>query len=82
MLTEPALTRLRASHPCVLLAGIVNNSDVVFVQNSGGRELILNPGLNIIGGMQPRGVNEFIPGGIPDIVDVLDISIVDELTAA
>jgi len=42
----------------------------------------LNPGLNIIGGMQPRGVNEFIPGGIPDIVDVLDISIVDELTAA
>jgi len=64
------------------LAGIVNNSDVVLVHDSGGRELILNPGLNIIGGMQPRGDNESIPGDIPDIVDILGISIVDELTAA
>lgn len=33
----------------------VKKSDVVFVQVSSGSELALKPGLNIMGGLQPRG---------------------------
>jgi len=48
---------------------MVNNDEVVLVQVSGGREEMLKPGLNIIGGIQPRGPRESIPGipGIPGI---------------
>jgi hypothetical protein len=73
LLTEPALTRLRASHPCVVLPQIVNRADVVFVHVSIGRELLLKPGLNIIGGVQPRGVNEVIAGDMPDTLAILDV---------
>lgn len=49
---------------------MVNNDEVVLVQVSGGREEMLKPGLNIIGGIQPRGPRESIPGipGIPEEV--------------
>lgn len=56
---------------------MVNNGEVVFLQVSGGSEDILKPGLNIIGGMQPRGLREFIPGisGISDEVGEVEWSI-------
>lgn len=63
----------------MLFPGIVNKADVVFVHVSGGRELLLKPGLNIIGGVHPRGDNEVIAG---DILVMLDISIVDEESVA
>ncbi len=64
------------------------------MHDSGGRELTLKPGLNIIGGVQPRGVNEVIASGMFDILvavdiigmlespDVLDIDIADVVTFA
>jgi hypothetical protein len=47
---------------------MTNRSEVVSVHVSGGSEDESNPGLNIIGGVQPRGLRESIPGisGIPD----------------
>lgn len=42
----------------------------MFVQVSGGKELILKPGLNIIGGLQPRG-----PKDMPDMDIVLAIEV-------
>lgn len=66
----------------MLLPEIVNKGDVEFVHVSGGRELLLKPGLNIIGGLQPRGVNEVIAGdmlGIPDMLGMPDMGIVDEV---
>lgn len=47
--------------------------DVVFAQVDGGRELRLYPGLNIIGGMQPRGSSALMPPDILDVLDSLDI---------
>lgn len=52
----------------------------MLVQVSGGSEDMLNPGLNIMGGMQPRGPRESMPD-IPDECDVaagLSIDIVDD----
>lgn len=45
----------------------------MLVHDSGGRELMLKPGLNIIGGVQPRGVNEVIAIGIFDILVAVEI---------
>lgn len=53
---DPELTRLRASQPWVVLAGIVNSGLVVLLQTSNGRLLALNPGRKFITGVQPRGV--------------------------
>lgn len=53
---DPELTRLRASQPWVVLAGIVNSGLVVLVQMSNGRLLALNPERKFITGVQPRGV--------------------------
>lgn len=72
LLTAPELTRLTASHPCVQFAGIVNKEDVVFAHVAGGSELTLKPGLNIIGGVQPRAFSEPIPCA-PDIEPMLEI---------
>ena len=55
MLVEPALTRFKASHPDDALALIWRSGVAVLVQVSRGRELALKPGLNMDGGMQPRG---------------------------
>lgn len=66
----------------MLLAGIVSTADVVFVHVSGGRELLLKPGLNIMGGVQPRGDNEVIADDMFDMfgmLDMLDMGIVDEV---
>jgi len=41
LLTEPALTRFRASQPRVAFAVTVNKGVVVLLQASGGRELAL-----------------------------------------
>lgn len=57
----------------MLFAGIVKSSEVVLVHDSGGRELMLKPGLNIIGGVQPRGVNEVIAGDMFGILVAVDI---------
>lgn len=56
---------------------MTNKGDVVLVQDSGGSDDILNPGLNIMGGMQPRGFREPIPGisGIPDDAGEVEWSI-------
>ena len=70
---DPELTRLRASHPWVVLAGIVNNGLVVLVQVSGGRLLALNPGRKFITGVQPRGVR-----GTFDMEDTIDAMAVEE----
>ncbi len=43
---------------------------------SGGRELLLKPGFNIMGGVQPRGDSEVIAD---DMFDMLDMGIVDEV---
>ena len=48
----------------------------MFVQVSGGKELMLKPGLNIIGGLQPRG-----PKDMPDILD-MDIVLAVEVGPA
>lgn len=58
LLMEPAFTRLRASHPFSGFAGMTSCADVVFIQVSGEREVLSKPGLNIIGGAQPRGPSE------------------------
>lgn len=73
LLTDPAFTRFRASQPCVELAEMVNNAEVVLVQVSGGRELLLKPGLNIDGGVQPRGLSEVLGSDMPDMPDMTDI---------
>lgn len=65
-MVEPAFTRLRASQPEVKFAGIVSKGAMVLVQVSGGRSLALKPGLNIVGGVQPRG---------PRGMSMLDMSI-------
>jgi hypothetical protein len=51
---------------------MVKSSEVVLVHDSGGRELLLKPGLNIIGGVQPRGVSEVIADGMLGILIALD----------
>lgn len=53
----------------------VVNGDVVFVHVSGGKRLSLKPGLNIIGGVQPRGVREVSIADIADIADILELVI-------
>lgn len=45
----------------------------MFVQVSGGKELILKPGLNIIGGLQPRGPKDM--SDMPDMDIVLAIEV-------
>jgi hypothetical protein len=78
--TAPELTRLSANHPCVLFAGIVNKEDVVFAHVGGGSELILKPGLNIIGGVQPFGFSGPIPiDPIPDIESIPDIDEIPDI---
>ncbi|THC91827.1 hypothetical protein EYZ11_008720 [Aspergillus tanneri] len=54
---------------------MVSKGEDVLVQVSGGRESTLKPCLNIIGGIQPRGLNEIIDGDIPDIVIVAGIDV-------
>lgn len=66
-MVEPAFTRLRASQPEEKFAGIVSKGAMVSVQVSGGRSLALKPGLNIVGGIQPRG---------PRDMSMLDMSII------
>lgn len=46
---------------------MTRKGEVVLVQFSGGSDDMLKPGLNIMGGMQPRGLRESIPGmsGMP-----------------
>lgn len=66
-MVEPAFTRLRASQPEVEFAGIVSKGAAVSVQVSRGRSLESKPGLNIVGGIQPRG---------PRDISVLDIFII------
>lgn len=56
---------------------MVSKDDEVLVQVSGGSELALYPCLNIIGGIQPRGLNEVMDGDMSDIVIVADIGIAD-----
>jgi hypothetical protein len=60
------------------LPGIFNKADVVFLYVSGGRELLLKPGLNIMGGVQPRGDNDVIANDMLDML--LSMGIVDEAT--
>lgn len=72
LLTAPELTRLRASHPWVEFAGIVSWEDVVLAHITGGSELTLYPGLNIIGGVQPFAFSELM-SGVFDIDPVLGI---------
>lgn len=43
------------------------------MQVSRGKELLLKPGLNIIGGVQPRGLSEVIDCDVPDMPDMPDI---------
>ncbi|KAI7970969.1 hypothetical protein EIK77_008803 [Talaromyces pinophilus] len=70
---DPELTRLRASHPWVVLAGIVNSGLVVLVQASGGKLLALNPGRKFITGVHPRGVR-----GTFDMEDIINGVAVEE----
>ena len=58
METDPAFTRFKANHPSVSFAWMVYSGAVVFEQLSGGSEDILYPGLNIMGGAQPRGLKD------------------------
>ena len=51
----------------------MKSSDVVFVQVSGGSELAFRPGLNIIGGLQPRGPKAIC--GISDMVLMVKSSV-------
>ena len=48
---------------------MTNKGEVVLVHFSGGSEDMLKPGLNIMGGMQPRGPRESIPGMSGILVD-------------
>jgi hypothetical protein len=56
---------------------MTSKGEVVFVQVSGGSDDTLNPGLNIMGGVQPRGLSEFIPGisGTPEDAGKVEWSI-------
>ena len=60
MLTPPELTRLRASQPSVVLAGMLRRVEVEFAQVSRGSELPFKPCLNIIVGVHPRGLSPVI----------------------
>lgn len=64
LVVEPAFTRWRASQPKEELAGILSRGAIVSAQVSGRRSLALYPGLNIVGGIQPRGPRD-VP--MPDI---------------
>lgn len=86
LLTAPELTRLSASHPWVLFAGIVKREDVVFAHVAGEGGLILKPGLDIIGGVQPRAFREPIPcvldiDSMFDIDAMLDIGVMLDIGA-
>ena len=52
---------------------MVSRSDDVFVQVDGGRELMSYPGLNIIGGVQPRGSSAVMPPNMLDTLDPVDM---------
>lgn len=65
VLTAPELTRLSAIQPRIRFAGIVSNAEEVLTQVSGGIELALKPGRNIIDDEQPRGLYESVKGGMP-----------------
>ena len=52
---------------------MTSNGELVLVQVSGGNEDMLKPGLNIIGGMQPRGPRAPI-FGIPGDSDIVGIA--------
>lgn len=59
----------------------------MFVQVSGGKELMLKPGLNIIGGLQPRGPKDMLDMPDMDIVLAIEVGpaggcgVVPEVTA-
>lgn len=75
-LTAPELTRLRASQPFDWSAGMSNNGELVLVQVSGGNDDMLKPGLNSIGGKQPRGLRTFMgASGDPEDVGAADWSV-------
>lgn len=58
---------------------MLSNGDEVLVHVSGGRELALKPGLNIIGGVQPRGLNEVMDDDMPDITLISPIPLLDSI---
>jgi hypothetical protein len=68
LVVEPAFTKLRASQPEVEFAGIESKGAAVSVHISRARSLESKPGLNIVGGVQPRG---------PRDTSVLDMSMLD-----
>jgi len=55
------------------LAVTTEDEDVVFVQVSGGRELLLKPDLSIVGGLHLRGLRDVIGCDMPDILDIAGI---------
>ena len=52
---------------------MVSRSDDVLVQVDGGRELMSYPGLNIIGGVQPRASSAVMPPNMLDTLDPVDM---------
>lgn len=54
-LTAPELTRLSANQPLDRSAETTRSVEFVLVHVSAGKDDWLKPGLNIMGGMQPRG---------------------------
>jgi hypothetical protein len=68
LVVEPAFTKLRASQPEVEFAGIESKGAVVSVHVSLARSLESKPGLNIVGGIQPRA---------PRDISMLDVSMLD-----
>lgn len=54
---------------------MLSKGEDVLVQVSGGSELALKPGLNIIGGIQPRGPNDFMDDDMPGMFIVADVGI-------
>ena len=69
-------------------AGIVRRDEVVLEQVLIGRELILYPDLNIIGGVQPFGervvgigIEEVMLLDMPDMLDMLDMSDIPDIVA-
>ncbi|KAK5018164.1 hypothetical protein LTR60_001617, partial [Cryomyces antarcticus] len=53
---------------------MVNTGEVVFTQSLGAIELALNPGLNIVGGVHPRGLKGAIDDDVSDITDMMDMA--------
>lgn len=73
LVTAPELTKCRAVQPRDASAVKVNSSEEVLVHVSGGIELASKPGLNIIGGLQPRGPKVIC--GIPDMALIVELPV-------